>query len=298
MKALKITLCVLLALVLLTAVVELFYYPRYRLKREAYDITKTADPAAVTVVSANVRCFSPTDVFKKSWFYRAPLLVQTLQSAAPDIIGFQEVTWLHYRYLQETLKGYDNVILYRDNSPFSEACPIFYNTAKFDLVDKGGFWLSETPDEMSKGWNAACYRVCSYVVLSQKSDGKRFAVFNTHLDHVSEDARQGGIRLVLEKIKQFGALPGILMGDLNAEENTPTYRFATEVFDDAKYLTADTDRGATYQNWGQSLTDENIDYFMVSKGAFNVLRYRVLRTTYDGVYPSDHFPILLQVTLQ
>lgn len=296
-KLLSLILKLVLVAALICAVVFGFYLPQYLLDKDNYSAAAKEETDVITVVSANVRCLSPEDLFKKSWFYRAPLLIQTLKSAAPDIIGFQEVTPVHKQYLDKALRGFGSVLLYRDDSLIHESCPIYYSESKFDLIDKGGFWLSETPDVMSKGWGAAFNRVCSYVILAQKTDGKQLVVFNTHLDNVSEEARINGIKLVLQKIEQFGGMPSIIMGDFNTGENTETYRAAVSLFNDAKYQTADTDSGATYQGYGQSLNNENLDYFMLSKTGIETLSYKVLRDTYDGVYPSDHFPIRLDMKL-
>ena len=296
-KLLSLILKLVLVAALICAVVFGFYLPQYLLDKDNYSAAAKEETDVITVVSANVRCLSPEDLFKKSWFYRAPLLIQTLKSAAPDIIGFQEVTPVHKQYLDKALRGFGSVLLYRDDSLIHESCPIYYSESKFDLIDKGGFWLSETPDVMSKGWGAAFNRVCSYVILAQKTDGKQLVVFNTHLDNVSEEARINGIKLVLQTIEQFGGMPSIIMGDFNTGENTETYRAAVSLFNDAKYQTEDTDSGATYQGYGQSLNDENLDYFMLSKTGIETLSYKVLRDTYDGVYPSDHFPIRLDMKL-
>ena len=290
--------CVLLAVILTVGVLNLAYYPKYKKSTAHFNITEEASSEGITVMSANVRTWSPTDVLKKSWFYRADLLMENIASQKPDIIGFQEVTPVHYRYLTGALEGYDNVLTYRDNSKLHEGCPVFYNTARFDLNDKGSFWLSETPDEMSKDWGAACYRICSYVILTEKATGKQLVVFNTHLDHVSDTARINGIHVVLDKIQQFGGLPSIIMGDFNADESSETYKAATADFLDAKYQTENTMTGATYQNWGKSLDRENIDYFMISKTGIAVNAYKIIDTTYDGVYPSDHFPITVNITLE
>ena len=293
----KAVLLSLLALVLAAGAAEGVYVPRYLTDRPTFDITSAADPDAITVMSANVRCFSPLDLFRKSWFYRAKLIVENVRASAPDLIGFQEVTPMHYAYLTETLQGYASVIEYRDRSPLREGCPVFYNTAKFTLAEQGSFWLSETPEVMSKSWGAAFNRVCSYVLLTEKASGKPLAVFNTHLDHISDAARIGGINVILDKLKSFGDVPCILMGDLNAVEDSETYRAATARFLDAKYAAPDTDSGATFQKWGKRLDDENIDYFMISKTGIVPLSYKVVRTTYDGVYPADHFPIELRCRL-
>ena len=286
-----------LAVVLGVAGMELTYLPRYLTHKEIFDIGKAQDDSAITVMSANVRCISPTDLFKKSWFYRAALVVRNVRAASPDIIGFQEVTQFHYSYLTDCLQGYESAITYRNEGAFAEGCPIFYNTSKFTCVENGAFWLSETPDVMSRGWDAAYNRVCSYALLAENAGGKRFVVFNTHLDNRGETARQESIRLILNKIQAFGGMPALIMGDLNAEEDSETYRAATEIFDDAKYRTDNARAGATYQNFGASLNGGNIDYFLISKTGISVAEYRVVTTTYNGVYPSDHFPILLRMTL-
>lgn len=297
-KALRILLFAVLIVILAGVVIIGFYVPRYIGNMDDYNVWQKEDDNRITVVSANLRCFTPEDLFKKSWFYRAPLMLQTLANAQPDIIGFQEMTWLHRQFLDRRLKGYDSVIEYRDKSFLAEGCPIYYNVNKFDLADKGSFWLSETPDVMSKGWNAAHYRICSYVILTQKADGKQLVVFNTHLDNVSEEARINGIRLVLQKIEQFGGMPSIIMGDFNAEEDSATYAAATALFNDAKYQTAVTDAGMTYHGYGKDTSYGNLDYFMISKTGIDVESYKVLRDTYDGAYPSDHYPIRLVMTLQ
>lgn len=288
----------LLSILVLAAVIICFHAPHYLSAREPYQTEALADDGQLTVMSCNVRCATPTDLGKKSWFYRANLVVDNIRSVAPDVIGFQEVTTIQYSYLCDMLPGYDSVIEYRDNTPFfSEGCPVFYRADLYDLVDKGSFWLSETPEEMSKDWDAACYRICSYTILAEKASGKQFVVFNTHLDHVSDLARVNGIQVVLDKIAEFGGLPAVLMGDMNAAESSETYRMATENFLDVKYQLPDPVQSCTYQNWGANLDDPCIDYILISKTGLEVLDYNVCRNTYDGVYPSDHFPIYARLQL-
>ena len=288
----------LLCAVIVVAAGNLIYYDRYKKSTASFDITESATDKRITVMSANVRTWSPLDIGKRSWFYRADLQIANIASVKPDIIGFQEVTAMHYNFLTNALKGYDNVIQYRTDGKFAEACPVFYRSDRFTLKDKGSFWLSETPEVMSKDWGSACYRICSYAVLTDKASGKDFVVFNTHLDHISDEARINGIHVVLDKIKQFGNLPSIIMGDFNADEASDTYKAATALFDDAKYRADDTEKGATYQCWGSHLDDENIDYFMISKTKIKVDTYQIIDNTYDGVYPSDHFAIALGIRLE
>lgn len=291
--------CLFLAALLVWGGLVFGYYPHYKKAQTPVTPTAAVQPESIRVMSANLRCFNPQDIGKKSWFYRADLILKNIEAEAPSIIGFQEATKWQYAYLCKSLPGYDSVITYRDNSPFSEGCPIFYDTERYALQDKGSFWLSETPDVMSKDWDSKCYRVCSYVILEEKASGRQFVVFNTHLDHVSDEARINGIGVVLDKIQQFGGLPSMIMGDFNAEEDSETYRSATENFSDAKYQTENAVglHSATYQNWGESPDRNPIDYFMISKTGFTVEKYEVVDTTYDGVYPSDHFPILVDLIL-
>ena len=270
---------------------------RYFCEAPVFDISENYDKNLITVVSTNLRCVNDGDKGKTNWFYRAPFLVKTIIAQKPDIIGCQECMATHYEYLTASLKGYGSFIDFRDDSDNPEACPVFYNTAKFELVKKGTFWLSKTPDRISKDWNSACYRICSFAILKQIKDGRELAVFNTHLDHVSQQARINGIKLILSKLEEFGGMPCVIMGDFNCYENSETYKAAAELFDDAKYRTDDTDSGATYQDFGKELGGENIDYFFISKTGIAVSQYKVIRTIYDGVYPSDHFPIRLKMNL-
>lgn len=297
-KILKAVLCLILVTVIAFTGIFYMYLPHYTKAKTHVTYTESTDSSGVIkVMSANVRCKNPQDLFKKNWYYRADLIIKNIENNAPSIIGFQEVTKGQYSYLVDCLKGFDSVIEYRDKSPFSEGCPIFYRTDMYTLVDKGSFWLSETPEEMSKDWNAACYRICSYVILKENATDKQFVVFNTHLDHKSEEARIKGIAVVLDKIKQFGSLPSMIMGDFNCEEGSTTYIDVTNDFLDAKYQTENSDRGCTYQAFGEQLDRNCIDYFMISKQGLEVESFKIVRDTYNGVYPSDHFPIVAEFKL-
>ena len=289
---------VILVSVIVLGGIMFVYYPKYKSEKRSRDIAPALSGDEMRVMSCNLRCINPGDTGKKSWFYRAGLLLDGIEKAAPGIIGFQEATRWQYKYLTDCLPEYDSTITYRDNAVNSEGCPVFYNVNLYSLIDKGTFWLSETPDKMSRDWGATCYRVCSYAVLETRETGKRFAVFNTHLDHVSELARINGINLVLEKIRQFGSVPAVLMGDLNAQTDSETYAAATAVFDDAALKTENSNPGScTYQGFGSSLDSGRIDYFMISKTGFEVNACFTVTDTYDGVYPSDHFPLYTDLRL-
>ena len=298
-KTILIILGSLLALVLVAAIVlvgnTFMFYPHYKENKETVTIEPKEDN--IKLMSYNLRCISPTDGGKKGWFYRADLIIDDIAEEKPGIIGFQEATKWHYSYLVDSLKGYDSVITYRDDAFNSEGCPIFYNTELYSLVDKGSFWLSETPDVPSKSWGAQFNRVCSYVILTDKATKKDFVVFNTHLSHVSDEARINGIQVVLDKISQFGSLPAVIMGDFNAEEGSVTYSSVTENFRDAKYATENASELHTYNGWNNPEKFKRIDYFMISKEGIKVNSYNVLSGMRNGELTSDHCPIIIEINL-
>ena len=287
---------VILALLIAFGVSFVWYYPHYNSNKAQVNV-EVENNGSIKMMSYNLRCISPLDFGKKSWFYRADLIIDDIVNEKPGIIGFQEATKWHYAYLTNALQGYDSVITYRDEAFNSEGCPIFYNTSLYTLVDKGSFWLSETPEVMSKSWGAQFNRVCSYVILTDNNSGEDFVVFNTHLSHVSDEARINGIKVVLDKIAQFGSLPSVIMGDFNAQEGSETYIQVTESFNDARYATENTNDSHTYQGWGNPEKYKRIDYFMISKTGIKVNKYDVLSGLHDGAYSSDHCPIVLEIKI-
>ncbi|MBR5143992.1 MAG: endonuclease/exonuclease/phosphatase family protein [Clostridia bacterium] len=273
------------------------YLPSY-INSDAVVSISSEDDGTITLMSTNVRCLAREDILKKSWFYRARLILEDISSVQPDIIGFQEATFVHYDYLQKVMVGYDCEMAYRDNFLLSEGCPIFWRTDKYEKVDSGAFWLSDTPDVMSKDWGSEHYRICVYVILRELSTGKEFAVFNTHLDHTSDLARINGIAVVLDKISEFGNIPSFLMGDMNAKENSETMKYTRESFEDAKISAGVEENIPTYHNWGNPKKSKRIDYILISKSDADVLEYDVVVNCYDGVYSSDHASIYAKVKLK
>ena len=297
-KALLIgILCLILAAAIVLSCMLFWHYPRFAANRRSLSIS-AGDGPENKIMSYNLRLITPTDTGERSWFYRAEYVLADIEQEAPGIIGFQEATRWQYDFLVESLPDHDSVITYRDKAFNSEGCPIFYHTGRYTLVDKGSFWLSETPEVMSKDWGSACYRITSYVILTDDVSGKDFVVFNTHLDHVSDEARIEGMGVILDKIAQFGGLPAVIMGDLNAQEGSATITAVTEHFLDARYVAEETVDTYTYQNWGSMSAAVRIDYFMISKSGIRPLRYAVLDQPRDGVWSSDHSPIVLTMVLE
>lgn len=292
------TILKILAFVLVIVLVVLFlYFPRYIFLRT--DVTPSKDfDENMTIMSANVRYYNPLDFFKKSWFYRAKLITEDINSVQPDIIGFQEATFIHYNYLKNIMEGYESEMAYRDEFILSEGCPIFWRADRYEKIDSGSFWLSETPDVMSKDWGSSHYRICVYVILRDRLTDKEFAVFNTHLDHVSDEARINGIAVVLDKIEEFGDLPAFLMGDLNATEDSKTIQSTKEAFDDAMRISPITEETPTFHGWGQEEEPERIDYILISKGDAEVSEYHVINNLHGDAYSSDHYSIYIKTKLK
>ena len=170
-----------------------------------------------------------------------------------------------------------------------------------ELIGLEQFWLSPTPNQPStrfSGDQSGCPRMFTSALL--KIDGVDTPVrfINTHLDHASDEARINGIRLVLDKINRFGGLPAVIMGDFNAEEGSETYNAVTEHFLDARYEARETMDSYTFQSWGDMEKACRIDYFMLSKTGFAVHSYQALIEPYDGIYSSDHSPIVLKISMK
>lgn len=294
-KTLKWIIFSLLCLIFVFVIVECFYFPKFLMDKEKAEISASQDDE-FTVMSYNIRCHTPLDLFKRSWYYRADMVKENIEEIGADIMGFQEVTKGQYNYLVDILPNYDSVINYRDESIISEGCPLFYNTNRFELIDKGSFWLSETPDVMSKSWGSAHYRICSYINLKDKVTNKELLVFNTHLDHKSVEARVNGIKVVLDKIKEFGNKPAILMGDLNAKPNSDTIESILEMFNDSAILANNDLETVTYHGF-DNVGAKRLDYIMLTPEKFTVESYYVYDNLKDGLYASDHSPIYAELKL-
>ena len=259
---------------------------------------ETDGETVITVMSYNVRCFTLGDVGNKSWGVRKKYVAKVIENADPDVIGFQEVMDVHEEFFKEKLKGYSFNVAYREEHLFREGVAIAYKTDKFTLEEEGMFWLSETPEKMSKDWGSNSFRVADYVVLTEKKSGKKFTFFSTHLDNKGDSARKKQLEVVMNKADEVAQGQVIILGDMNDFEDSEMYQAAVNKYDDA-LLTAENvsvGTGATYQGYGEGLDHERIDYCFVTKG-MKITDFKVDTSTFDGIYPSDHFPLIVKVVL-
>ncbi len=302
MKAIKIT-CIVVGAVLLLGIIltvlYCFYAAPYSTNKDVFDISKKEIKEDVTVMSFNIRYFAHDDFFKKSWFYRAPLVVNNVKQEQPDVIGFQEVQPIHEKYLREHLDGYEFIVAYRTKLDPKEGMLLAYRKDRFTAEKEGMFWVSETPEKMSKDWGSASYRVAAYAKLLDKKTNKYVSIIDTHLDNASDKAREEGIRVLINQVNSLELVNPILLGDMNDWDDSIMYKYAVNHGYVDSFKVADTfyiGTGATYQAYGKKLNHRRIDYFFINP-SIHVNDYHVVDKLYDGVYPSDHFPIIININL-
>lgn len=229
---------------------------------------------------------------------RAKLFGQQINDHLPDVLGVQEINSAWVEKMEEYLPQYAYYGVKRggdENEKQSEMNGIFYLKEKFDLLESDTFWLSETPDVESKHPDAACYRICSYVVLKNKVTGKIFAHFNTHFDHESEIAQELGGNLVSERaekvIEKYGDIPVVITGDLNQYSDAPgCVAFENNGFLNVNTTVENGDNMLTYNGWTSQTEGRPIDHIFVNDG-FSVNEFAVVTETGSKTNVSDHYMI-------
>lgn len=190
-----------------------------------------AKTAHVKWCTFNVRNLNDGDM-KAGWGWdvRGARVAHYIMDNDMDVVGMQEVLYPQLTYLQEQLEGYDYIGVGRtDGKTKGEYACIWYKKSKYDLLDSGNFWLSETPDVVgSKGWDAALERIATWGKLRDKQTGKVFMAVNTHFDHIGVEARKQSALLIIEKIKEIvGSRPAVVTGDFNIDDTDEAYATIT-----------------------------------------------------------------------
>lgn len=254
-------------------------------------------------MSFNIRYDNPEDG-EQNWHVRKANIVRMLQFYDLDIIGLQEVLHTQLTFLKEELPDYDYVGIGReDGKTAGEYAPIFYRKSRFQLKDSGTFWLSETPNVVSKGWDAALERIATWAILKDSETEQEFLAINTHFDHKGDMARVESAKLLKRKITDLGAnLPVILTGDFNltpeaAGIQTIIKSDGAQTLKDAKLL-AELTYGPDWTTCGFDNRPfevrKTIDYIFV-KGISRVTRFAVFAEMLDNLYLSDHCPVFAQL---
>lgn len=272
---------------------------------------------SVRVMSFNVRGASHMRDGVNVWEKRSTMNVETIRRYEPDLIGFQECHNENLAVYEKELPGYARLPgpVY-GTGQVEEYAAIFFDPERFEELDSGGFWLSDTPEEYSASWGNEVIRSANWAVLRCRENGATFLHVNTHLDHVSEPARVSGNRLILKETEKtkanHGVPPTLVTGDFNCTPGTRPYRiFMEEGFADTFLAAGGEDDGDAYTfhafkgaHFTPADTDKptgRIDWILVrdDAGIVEVRSHEILRDGDEGAekYPSDHYPVLAELDL-
>ena len=252
------------------------------------------------VMTYNIRLDVAIDG-ENDWSHRKEFFTSQIQFYEPDVFGIQEATPNQVIDISNALSQYNHIGIGREGVGKGESSNIFYKKERFSISNESTFWLSETPNEISKGWDAACNRVCTFVLFEDLKSNKSFWVFNTHLDHIGEVARTKGIELILSKIEAVNIqkLPVIFMGDFNSEPNENRIIALKKIMNDSRELSVEKPFGpfGTFNNFQYNEpATKQIDYIFLSKNSFfNVNKYAVLTDSKNLRFPSDHFTVYIEI---
>ncbi len=257
----------------------------------------------VKVMSFNIRLGSANDK-ENSWPHRKEFLVETIKAFDPDLLGTQETEKSQKDFLDEQLKGYTSLGVGRvDGKDKGEMMALYYKTARFNQLDGGHFWLSETPEIVgSKSWDSSLPRMVTWVKLQDnlQPNGPPLWFFNTHFDHLGKVARAESAKLIRQRIAELPQGAAVIVtGDFNASEGSEPYQnlFAEK---EGSQLLKDTFRLAhpgrlkqegTFNKFDPNSRDgARIDWIAVTD-ALSVESARINYVSKEGRVPSDHFPI-------
>ncbi|MFN0293353.1 endonuclease/exonuclease/phosphatase family protein [Pedobacter helvus] len=252
---------------------------------------------AINVITYNIRYATEKDG-AHAWSKRKDNVKALVKFHDTDILCTQEALEEQYDFILEN-SDFEAVGAGRDDGKRKgEFSPIYYNKNRFNKKDGGVFWLSQTPDVPSKGWDAMFNRVCTWVRLYDKLNKKEFLVFNTHYDHVGVQARIESAKLIKQKIQEIAPkLPVIYTGDLNVTPETDAIATIKSFLSDSKEVSVEPPYGpeGTFNGFDfNSPLKNRIDYIFVNKG-FKVQKYGVLTDSKDQKYFSDHLPVFAKL---
>lgn len=254
----------------------------------------------IRIMSYNLR-YGSSD--SDLWYERKGTLVNQILRYNPTSLGIQEGDYLWMDKtdgLPSMLVGYSYVGVGRnDGERDGEFSAIFYKESEVELLDSGNFWLSETPEQPSYGWDASDKRICTWAVFRIKETGFIYTHFNTHLDHKGKEAREMSVQLLLDKINKVDTAV-VLTGDFNFLEGTKNYKtlINSDLLWDSRRVADDSMKHGTmnwYLNFNERLLPP-IDFCFVCND-FTVNTYRVDNSYfYQGKPVSDHYPVIVDIS--
>ena len=252
-----------------------------------------------SIISYNIRYDNDWDI-ENSWKIRRNKISKILVQYSPSIIGIQEGLLNQVQYIDSSLIDYDYVGVGRDDGKKKgEFCAIYFDTTRYVLLKNSTFWLSETPDTISVGWDAALERICTYGLFKDRITKEEFLVFNTHFDHIGVVAREKSSELILKRINKINhqSLPVILMGDFNSIPNSsPVKEIKTEL-SDALQISLEKLQGprGTFNGFNEDLPiEKRIDYIFTND--LKVLSYTHINDRLNNNrHISDHLPVMIKI---
>jgi endonuclease/exonuclease/phosphatase family metal-dependent hydrolase len=251
--------------------------------------------SGLRVMSFNLRNGNGNDA-GDSWPNRRELVVSTIRAFNPDLLGTQETLAFQADYISAECPEYSKIGWPREQNPNGEQCTIFYRTDRFELMESGQFWLSETPEEKySKSWDSSLPRVATWTILQDRNDrSSEFVFANTHFDHRGTKARLESAHLIHQRASELSGASVVLTGDFNCREGSEPWQALT-----ASKLLRDTRRirhpevsepEGTFNGFKGRADGGRIDWILATDH-FGVKESDIDRTNKDGRYPSDHFPV-------
>lgn len=254
----------------------------------------------ISVMTYNIKWDNTNDTVN-NWNDRKEAMVDLLKHYQPNIIGMQEVVNGQLNYLVTNLPNFSSIGVGReDGKEKGEYSPILYDTKLLKVIKSSTFWLSDTPDKISVGWDAALERICTYALFEDLKTKKQFWVFNTHFDHIGVMAREKSAELIVSKMKDINVdnLPVVLMGDLNLTPDETPILYLKDALTDGQSITEKTFYGptGTFNGFDQDRVLTNrIDYIFVD--SFKVLEYMHIDDRMENnKHISDHLPVLATIS--
>lgn len=245
------------------------------------------------VISYNIRLLTPYDTDSLHWDARKPATIEMINQEKPDAFGLQEAVDEQVAYIEENCPQYVRVGVGRDDGDKAgEFMAVFYLRDRFELIDYSTIWLSETPDTVSMGWDAAYPRTATTVILRDKATDKEFAYINTHFDHKGKVARIESAKMVAERIaaiKAEGIESIVAGGDFNSRLEDSMLIPMQEALGYARSDSPVTDNKGTFNDWGRVTDGRVIDHFFYT--GVTPKEYHTLDGNYGVPYISDHYPI-------
>ncbi len=256
----------------------------------------TVEDIELDVMSFNLRYDNPDDNENK-WDNRKVACITMLEETSPSIIGTQEGLEHQIEFLEDNLPEYNYVGVGRDNGQTAgEFAAIFYKTEVFEVIKEGTFWLSETPDIPSIGWDAALERIVTWVHLQEKKTKKSVYTFNTHFDHEGEEARINSAKLMVGKVNEIvqdTTSAVFLTGDFNGILIQSMFEPILEEYQSAQQSASVTDDIKSFNGFGGGGFAGLISIdFVFHKENIEVLKFETINKDYGVPYISDHYPIV------